>query len=373
MSRRILLALLCTALAGGLALAQSAAPFSKEAQEASARARGFDEAAAQASSAAARARAEAEALVARIEASEAEISAARARVRVLDAELAERASRLAERQQPLLRLTAALQAMARRPPALALAQPGSIRETARVRAVLAATLPVVRRRTAWLRGELAAAERIRAQGRAAVEAVAARRQDLLRHRTALARLEESQSRRSAALAQSALSETDRSIALTEEARDFDASVRSRASQAELARSLAALPPPPLRPGSAAPPQGPAPYRLPLQGRLVTGFGEISDAGIHARGTTLRAATDTEVLAPRHGTIAYAGRFRSYGEVVILDHGGGWTTTVTNLAALRVAKGARVAAGDPLGRATAGAEVAVELRLNGRPMPIALYL
>ncbi|HEX8381384.1 MAG TPA: peptidoglycan DD-metalloendopeptidase family protein, partial [Allosphingosinicella sp.] len=148
---------------------------------------------------------------------------------------------------------------------------------------------------------------------------------------------------------------------------------TRAFQAQIARSLAALPPPPPRPGSAAAPPRPPPYRLPLEGTLVTGFGEISDAGIHARGSTLRPAADTLVLAPRHGRIAFAGRFRSYGEVVILDHGGGWTTTITNLAALSVAKGATVAAGEPLGRAEAGAEVSVELRLHARPMPIAPFL
>jgi septal ring factor EnvC (AmiA/AmiB activator) len=350
-----------------------AAPLSKDAEEAAARARSFEQAAARAGTAAERARAEAEALVARIEASEAAITAAEARVRTLDAQLSERAARLSQRQQPLLRLTAALQTMSRRPPALALVQPGSIEDTARVRAVLASTLPVIRERTAGLRSELAAAERVRTQGREAVQALAARRQDLLRHRTALARLEESERRRSAALARSALTETDRSVALTEEARDRTTLAGTRAFQAELARSLAALPPPPPRPGSAAPSPRSAPYRLPPQGALVTGFGEISDAGIHARGTTLRPAAETQVLAPRHGTIAYAGRFRSYGEVVIVDHGGGWTTTVTGLAALRVAKGASVKPGDPLGRAGAGAQVGVELRLNGRPMPIARYL
>jgi septal ring factor EnvC (AmiA/AmiB activator) len=365
-TRNLLPALLCATFLG-------AAPAPKEAQEAAARARSFEQAAARAGTAAQRARAEAEALVARIQASEAQISAAEARVRSLDAQLSSKATRLAERQQPLLRLTAALQTMTRRPPALALAQPGTIQDAARVRAVLAGTLPVIRRRTAGLRAELAAAQRLRALGRGAVQALADRRQELLSHRTALARLQEDQRRRSAALAQSALAETDRSIALTEEARDLTASVRSSAFKAEVRRTLAALPPPPPRPGSAAPPPRGARYRLPLQGALVTGFGEISDAGIHARGTTLRPAVETQVLAPRHGTVAFAARFRSYGEIVILDHGSGWTTTVTGLAALRVAKGATVNPGDPLGRAAAHSEVAVELRLNGRPMPIAPYL
>ena len=54
-------------------------------------------------------------------------------------------ARLASRQQPLVRLTAALQSLARRPTMLALVQPGSIDDLVRVRAVLATTLPPPRK------------------------------------------------------------------------------------------------------------------------------------------------------------------------------------------------------------------------------------
>ncbi|MEA3048721.1 MAG: murein hydrolase activator, partial [Sphingomonadales bacterium] len=69
-----------------------------------------------------------------------------------------------------------------------------------------------------------------------------------------------------------------------------------------------------------------------------------------------------------GRIVYARPFRAWGEVVIVDHGGGWTTTITNLGALAVREGDRVGRGDPLGRA-AGGRVSVELRRNGTPMAI----
>jgi murein DD-endopeptidase MepM/ murein hydrolase activator NlpD len=54
--------------------------------------------------------------------------------------------------------------------------------------------------------------------------------------------------------------------------------------------------------------------------------------------------------------------------VIIDHGGGWTTTVTDLTALAVRRGDRVSARQKLGR-VAGGEVEVELRKDGRPVPI----
>ncbi|HEX8063622.1 MAG TPA: M23 family metallopeptidase, partial [Allosphingosinicella sp.] len=85
-----------------------------------------------------------------------------------------------------------------------------------------------------------------------------------------------------------------------------------------------------------------------------------------------AAPGSGAVAPRAGRIAYAARYRGYGEVVIIDHGGGWTTTMTNLSNLAVKRGDRVAARQPLGRAGAGA-VTVELRKDGRPFPITLLL
>jgi septal ring factor EnvC (AmiA/AmiB activator) len=114
------------------------------------------------------------------------------------------------------------------------------------------------------------------------------------------------------------------------------------------------------------------YILPVAGRLVTGMGEISDAGVHARGLTLSTAPGAEVAAPSAGRVVHAGPFRGYGEIVILDHGGGWTSTVTNLASLSVSVGDRVQPRQALGRAGAGRDprVTVELRRNGKPFPIA---
>jgi murein DD-endopeptidase MepM/ murein hydrolase activator NlpD len=79
-----------------------------------------------------------------------------------------------------------------------------------------------------------------------------------------------------------------------------------------------------------------------------------------------------VIAPRSGRVAYAAPYRGYGEVLIVDHGGGWTTTITNLAGLAVRRGDPVRAGQRLGRAGPG-EVTVELRKDGRPFPITLLL
>ena len=111
--------------------------------------------------------------------------------------------------------------------------------------------------------------------------------------------------------------------------------------------------------------------MPVAGRLLTGVGEISDGGVHSRGLTFAAEPQARIVAPANGRITYAAPFRSYGQVVIIDHGRGWSTVITNLGTLEVARGQLVRRGMPLGRAAGESpRVTVELRRDGRPVPVA---
>ena len=111
--------------------------------------------------------------------------------------------------------------------------------------------------------------------------------------------------------------------------------------------------------------------VPVEGRLLTGVGEISDGGVHSRGLTFAVDPRARVVAPANGRVAFAAPFRSYGNVVILDHGRGWSTVITNLETLDVARGQTVRRGQTLGRTGSGQpEVTVELRRQGRPVPLA---
>ncbi len=379
----IVTGLAAAALACGLAAAQETASEAdalrmakQQAEEATRRSQELERRAQAATSQAEQARAAASALIARIEAAEADITAAEARVAIVDRLRREQRARLAERQGPVVRLTAALQTMARRPPALALVQPGSVHEVVHVRSLLASTLPVIRARTASLREEIAAGNRLREQAETARASLVAGQEELRKQRLALARLEERERARSQSLASSAISEGDRALAFTEEARDLSALMGTRQYQARVRDSLLELPGPILRPGTpAAPAPSAAPrYILPLTGRLVTGTGEISEAGVHARGLTFEAPANSAVVAPRAGRIRYAGPFRSYGRILIIDHGGGWTSLITNLASIDVAVGQAVTQGAPLGRTPRRpAEVSVELRRSGEAVPIPLFL
>lgn len=345
----------------------------REAAQATRRYQRLEVAARRATGEADRARAASEALAARIEAAEADLTAAERRIAVIGALIGAQRARLAERQGPAIRLTAALQIMTRRPAALALVQPGSVRDAIHVRSLLAATMPEIRRRTALLRAEVARSADLRRDSEAARQGLLGSRAALSERRSALAAFEAGQRARSEALSGLALTQSDRALVFGEEARALSATIGTRDYQAALAAGLARLPGPIPRPGPV--PAGPAaeaiPYSLPVEGRLITGVGEISDGGVHSRGLTFETEAGARVIAPAGGRIVYAAPFRRYGNVVIIDHGRGWSTVVTDLAALDVAAGRVVRRGASVGRAGAGSpRVTVELRRNGRPVPLA---
>lgn len=346
-----------------------------EADRAQARAQALERKAAAARTAADRAAARQRSMAARIAAAEAEHRAAEARVAVVGRLLTDRREELARRRDPIVRLMAALQSLARRPAVAAVAQPGSTADAVHVRAVLATVLPAVRQRTSAVRAEVAEVQRTRRQAALAVQALGSSRRRLEDERLQLVRLEAAQRLRSQDLGRTALVESDRAIALGERARDIVDQMQETQLAAVTLGELTSLSGPLLRPGSDGTPVHRSPYRLPVTGAVVTGFGEISDAGVRSRGLTLAVAPGARVVAPLAGRVLLARPFRSYGTIILLDHGNGWTTLVTGLGRATVRRGAEVTAGTPLGLAPGGdaPQVTVELRRHGAAIDLAPML
>ena len=349
---------------------------------ATARAAQLESSAVAASSDAGRLGSQAAAVAARIQAAEADIDAAEARIAVIERLRQVQRARLAEKQGPAIRLIAALQTMARRPPLLALVEPGSFADLVHVHAVLGTVLPVVRARTAGLRADVERGRQLRVAAAAALADQRAAQADLVGQRQRLGTLEAQQRVRAQAFASTAMAEQDRAIAMGEEARDITDLMGRIGSANEVRARLETLPGPLLRPAQlgalrplptdapVATPAIPA-YRLPVVGQIVTGLGEVSTTGVRARGLTIATRPGAQVVAPTRGRIVYAGPFRGYGQIVVIDHGSGWTTLITTLAALQVQVGEAVEQGSPLGRAgTDRPTVTVELRRRGEPVDIA---
>ncbi|WP_159760159.1 murein hydrolase activator EnvC family protein [Sphingomonas sp. 8AM] len=296
------------------------------------------------------------AVEARVTAAEADLAVLQAQAAVIDGRLALQRRLLAAREAPVTRLLATLTALARRPAIVTLAHPGSVADLVHARVVSAAILPVLRARSAELRRAIAHGRVMQAHAALAQRRLRAGRARLVEAREQLAAVTGG--------------DDERALAMEEAVRDTAERLTAIGSEQAVLADLMALPLPSIPRG--LPPPAEAAYRLPVRGRLVTGMGEVSGNGVRARGLTLAVPAASAIVAPAGGRVRFAGPFRSFGRIVIVDHGAGWTSLIAGLGAVAVESGASVAAGAPLGAApnVDGARVTVELRRRGRPVDIA---
>lgn len=331
-------------------------------------------------------------LAAQLQEAEAQASLGEARFAALERQRRQTLRRLAAEREPLVRLSAGLQRMALRPPALAALQPGSVQQIVYLRAVLTQAAPAIARRTAGVQQELRRNDALATRQRQQMATlqrdlaeIAAKREEV---RVAVARYTAQHARVTLLAKQQA----QRAADLLLRTRDLGEVARELDRQATLRAQLAALPGPVMRPGSAAgTPSASRPasasatrrepgshafnLRLPVVGQVTGGFGEQDASGLPRAGLTMRVRPGTLVIAPLTGRVVFAGPFEGYGQVVIVEHGDGSTVLLTGLAALDVAAGQSVTVGTPIG--TAGQqtpEITMELRRQGRPInPLPLIL
>jgi murein hydrolase activator len=121
---------------------------------------------------------------------------------------------------------------------------------------------------------------------------------------------------------------------------------------------------------------------PAQGDIVRLFGAESGLGTPVEGVIIATATEAQVTSPVTGKIEFAGKFRSYGNMVIVNAGEGYLILLAGLEKVNTAHGQSVKAGEPVGvMGTKAGSVAmsngltdltkpvlyVELRKNGDPV------
>ncbi len=112
---------------------------------------------------------------------------------------------------------------------------------------------------------------------------------------------------------------------------------------------AEAPPPRPAEASATPPaHGGERYLWPVQGKVVSGFGDKPD-GRHNDGINIEAERGTAVVAADNGVVAYSGNeLRGYGNLLLIRHADGYMTAYAHLDRAVVERGATVRRGDKIG-------------------------
>jgi septal ring factor EnvC (AmiA/AmiB activator) len=87
--------------------------------------------------------------------------------------------------------------------------------------------------------------------------------------------------------------------------------------------------------------------FPVSGQKILGFGEDDGFGGQTQGLSLATRPGTSVLAPADGWVVYAGPFRSYGQVLILNAGDGYHIVMAGMERIDAALGQFVLGGEPV--------------------------
>jgi len=87
--------------------------------------------------------------------------------------------------------------------------------------------------------------------------------------------------------------------------------------------------------------------LPANGITIREFGEDDGLGAKAQGVSLSTRAGATVNAPADGWVVYAGPFRSYGQLLILNAGGGYHVLLAGMERIDVQLGQFVLAGEPV--------------------------
>lgn len=276
---------------------------------------------------------------------------------------------LGARRGVIVEVLAALQRMGRRPPPAVLVRPEDVLEAIRTSMLLGAVLPELRGEAEILAGDLAELVRLK-------DLIAADRETLQREFVALGGERERVAGLVAAR-QAELSEAERSIGAEKEkaaelagqARNLkdliermEAEIASSQRAAEEAKRAATAQARETRerfataafrdPARLAPKipfvetRGMLPQ--PVSGDVVRGFGAPGGDGGNARGISISARSRAIVSSPSDGWVAFAGPFRSFGRLLIINAGGGYYLLLAGMDRINVDVGQFVLAGEPVG-------------------------
>lgn len=88
--------------------------------------------------------------------------------------------------------------------------------------------------------------------------------------------------------------------------------------------------------------------MPALGRRVLAFGDKTQYGGQSKGIVIETRHGAQITAPCDGWIVYAGEFRSYGQLLIINAGGGYHVLLAGLSQIDVQPGQFVLASEPVG-------------------------
>jgi murein hydrolase activator len=322
----------------------------------------------------------------RMKAIEGRLSAAESRLKPLDGREAEIKRSLESRHAILAEVLAAAARLSRRPAPAILLQPDDALNSVRSSILLGALVPELRSEAETLVADLTELARVRREILAERDTLADNRADLTQERVRLAALVDERQRRQSEREKALEGERARAQALakqvqtvTELVARIEKEIESAARAAETAKrdaetkkTVAAL----TDPGRITPAisfaEAKGRLSLPVSGTRLRDYGAPDGAGGTEKGIQISTRAGAQVTAPCDGWVVYAGLFRSYGRLLIINGGGGYHVLLAGMEQITVELGQFVLTGEPVAVMGSGSKLAAATATAAASQPV-LYI
>jgi murein hydrolase activator len=320
----------------------------------------------------------------RLRAVESKIAATQDRLKPLDENEHSIRKSLDGRRAVIGEVLAALQRIGRRPPPALIATPEDALQSVRTAMVLGAVLPHMRHEVETLANDLSDLIALRKKIDAEREQLRAEVASLDAERTRMTALVDERQRQLADQEKALDAERTRASGLAREVdnlkdliakleQGLEANTREtrEAARSDSRPALSAF----RDPGRLAPTVAFASLRgqvpVPVNGVKLKEFGAPDGNGGSEKGLSIATRAGAQVTAPADGWVVYAGAFRSYGQLLILNVGGGYHVLLAGMERISVDLGQFVLTGEPVALMGNGSHIAAVLA-TGSSQPV-LYV
>jgi murein hydrolase activator len=328
---------------------------------------------------------------------DASIDATQARLKPLDEREQEFRTSLDERRSVIVEILAALQRIGRQPPPALIVKPEDALQAVRTAIMLGAVVPEMRTQADALSGDLAELLRLRKDIDAEKTRLAADLNVQAREQLRLNMLIDERQQKQASAEQSLDTQKQQASDLSQKVdnlkdliakleQNLDPAARQTREQARSIEEdatrpdLAALKDPGRMAPAVAFPATRGHLRLPVNGVRIREFGASDGVSGIQKGLSIATHAGADITAPCDGWVVYAGPFRSYGQLLILNAGGGYHVLLAGMERISVDLGQFVLTGEPVAVMGGGSQVSsaiatgakqpvlyVEFRKDGTPI------
>ena len=321
-------------------------------------------------------------IAAQVRGVETRIGEAEARLRPLDSREQRIRGSLDSRRSEIVEVLAALQRAGRRTPPALLVRPEDALQSLRTAMLLGSVVPELRGRAEKLTGDLTELVELRKTIATERDKLAADRDKLGDDQIRLAALVDERQRKQSSIEKDMEAEGARAIALSKQVDSLQgliAKMEQDLKSAAKAAATASLQGAPASPngkpnlGALKDPARLSPaiafasakglFAMPVNGVRIRDFGGSDGAGGVEKGISLAARAGAQVTTPCDGWVVYAGPFRSYGQLLILNAGGGYHVLIAGMERISVNIGQFVLTGEPVATMGTTSQVASILATN----------